>query len=44
MKELETFLVERLTPVPGVARVHTSLALNQVKLSTALPVNFGSGL
>jgi DNA-binding Lrp family transcriptional regulator len=37
-KDLERFLVECLTPIPGVAHIHTSLALSQVKSTTALPV------
>lgn len=37
-KELETFLLERLTPVPGVARIHTSVVLSEVKFTTALPL------
>jgi DNA-binding Lrp family transcriptional regulator len=37
-KDLERFILERLTPVPGVARIHTSLVLTEVKATTALPV------
>ena len=37
-KDLERFVLERLTPVPGVARIHTSLVLTEVKATTALPV------
>jgi DNA-binding Lrp family transcriptional regulator len=37
-KDLERFVLERLTPVPGVARIHTSLVLSEVKATTALPV------
>jgi DNA-binding Lrp family transcriptional regulator len=37
-KELEAFLMERLTPAPGVARIHTSMVLSEVKLTTALPI------
>jgi DNA-binding Lrp family transcriptional regulator len=37
-KELETFLMERLTPAPGVARIHTSVVLSEVKHTTALPL------
>ncbi len=29
--DLEDFLVNHLTPVPGVARIHTSLALSETK-------------
>jgi Lrp/AsnC family leucine-responsive transcriptional regulator len=41
-KDLENFLVNRLTPIPGIARIHTSLVLNEVKASTAIPVKNGS--
>jgi len=37
-KDLERFVVERLTPIPGVARIHTSLVLTEVKSTTALPI------
>jgi Lrp/AsnC family leucine-responsive transcriptional regulator len=37
-RELERFVVERLTPLPGVARIHTSLVLSEVKSTTALPL------
>ena len=37
-KDLERFVVERLTPVPGIARIHTSLVLSEVKATTAMPV------
>ena len=37
-KDLERFAVDRLTPIPGVARIHTSLALNEIKSTTALPL------
>jgi DNA-binding Lrp family transcriptional regulator len=37
-KDLERFAVERLTPIPGVARIHTSLVLSEVKATTALPL------
>ena len=37
-KDLERFVVERLTPVPGIARIHTSLVLSEVKSTTAMPV------
>jgi Lrp/AsnC family leucine-responsive transcriptional regulator len=38
-KELEHLLMEELTPIPGVAHIHTSLVLNEVKAATALPLN-----
>jgi len=37
--DLERFVIQRLTPVPGVARIHTSLVLTQVKCTTALPLS-----
>jgi Lrp/AsnC family leucine-responsive transcriptional regulator len=37
-KDLEDFLVNRLTPIPGLAHIYTSLVLNEVKSITALPL------
>lgn len=37
-KELEAFIMDRLTPIPGVARVQTSLVLDELKATTALPL------
>ncbi len=37
-KDLERFLVRKLTPTPGVARVYTNLVLSEVKSTTALPL------
>ncbi len=37
-KDLERFVIERLTPIPGIARIHTSLVLTQVKSTTCIPV------
>ena len=37
-KGLEDFVVNRLTPIPGVARIYTSLVLSEVKATTALPL------
>ena len=36
--DLEDFLINRLTPIPGVARIHTSLVLKETKNSTAIPL------
>ena len=36
-KDLERFVIERLTPVPGIARIHTSLVLTEAKSTTAVP-------
>ncbi|MBN1966092.1 MAG: Lrp/AsnC family transcriptional regulator [Anaerolineae bacterium] len=38
-KDLERFVVDQLTPVPGIAHIHTSLALAEVKATTALPLD-----
>ena len=35
-KELETFLMEKLTPIPGIARISTSIVLTEIKYTTAL--------
>lgn len=35
-KDLEKFVVDKITPIPGVARIHTSLVLVEVKTTTAL--------
>ncbi len=35
---LERFVVDRLTPIEGVARIHTSIVLSEVKATTALPL------
>ncbi len=37
-KDLERFLVRKLTPTPGVARVYTNLVLSEVKATTVLPL------
>lgn len=37
-KDLERFILHRLTPIPGVSRIYTSLVLNVVKATTALPI------
>ncbi|MBV6416103.1 MAG: Leucine-responsive regulatory protein [Steroidobacteraceae bacterium] len=37
-RDLERFLLERITPIPGVARIHTSLVLTEIKSTTALPL------
>ena len=38
-KDLERLVVQRLTPIPGVARIHTSIALSEIKQTTALPLD-----
>jgi len=37
-KDLERFVVKQLTPIPGVARIHTSLVLSEIKATTTLPL------
>ena len=37
-KELEQFVVKKLTPIPGVAQIYTSLVLSVIKSTTALPL------
>jgi Lrp/AsnC family leucine-responsive transcriptional regulator len=37
-KDLEYLVMERLTPLPSVARIHTSLVFTEVKATTALPL------
>ncbi|MCC6298845.1 MAG: Lrp/AsnC family transcriptional regulator [Anaerolineales bacterium] len=37
-KDLERFVVDKITPIPGVARIHTSLVLTEVKSTMALPL------
>jgi DNA-binding Lrp family transcriptional regulator len=37
--ELERFIVERLTTVPGIERINTSLVLHVAKSTTALPIS-----
>lgn len=38
-KHLEQFLVETLTPVPGMDKIRTSLVLSEIKKTTAVPLN-----
>lgn len=35
-KDMEQFVVERLTPVPGIARIQTSLVLAEIKETNSL--------
>lgn len=37
-KELEQFLVETLTPAPGVGRIHTNIVFSEIKATTELQV------
>ena len=36
--ELQQFLMERLTPIRGIARMQTSLVLTELKSTTTLPI------
>ena len=37
-KDLERFINQKLTPMPGMARIHTSVVLTEVKSVTELPL------
>jgi Lrp/AsnC family transcriptional regulator, leucine-responsive regulatory protein len=37
--DLERFVVNELTPLPGVARIYTSLVLTEVKVKTQIPLS-----
>ncbi|MCP5096135.1 MAG: Lrp/AsnC family transcriptional regulator [Chloroflexi bacterium] len=38
-EDLERFVVKQITPIPGIARIQTSLSLNEIKSTTSLPIN-----
>jgi DNA-binding Lrp family transcriptional regulator len=38
-KDLERFLMEQLTPIPGIARISTSLVLTEIKHTTAVALD-----
>lgn len=38
-KHLEQFLMETLTPIPGMDKIRTSLVLSEIKATTMLPVS-----
>jgi DNA-binding Lrp family transcriptional regulator len=40
-KELELFVLDRLSTIPGIAHIRTSLVLSEVKATTALDVSTG---
>jgi len=42
-RDLERFLVEMLTPIPGMDKIRTSMVLTEIKASTAVPVNGENG-
>ncbi|MCY1561753.1 DNA-binding transcriptional activator DecR [compost metagenome] len=35
---LERFILEQLTPIPGIEKIRSSFALKQVRAKTALPL------
>lgn len=41
-KHLEQFLLEQLTPLPGMDRIRTSLVLSEIKETTAVPLGRSS--
>ena len=42
-RDLERFLVEALTPLPGMDKIRTSMVLSEIKASTAVPANYPNG-
>ena len=40
-EHLETFLVETLTPVPGMDKIRTSLVLREIKKTSRIPLDDG---
>ena len=38
LAELERFILEQLTPIPGIEKIRSSFALKQVRYKTALPL------
>jgi DNA-binding Lrp family transcriptional regulator len=41
MADLEKFILEQLTPIPGIEKIRSSFALKQVRYKTALPLGLG---
>ncbi len=41
MAALERFILEQLTPIPGIEKIRSSFALKQVRYKTALPLPRG---
>lgn len=37
-RELERFVMDKLTPIPGIAQIYTSMVFSEVKSTTALPI------
>ena len=42
MAALEKFILEQLSPIPGVEKIRSSFALKQVRYKTALPLKSGA--
>ena len=42
-EDLERFILHRLSPLPGIERISTSLVVSEIKSSTALPLVQGKG-
>jgi DNA-binding Lrp family transcriptional regulator len=40
MAALERFILEQLSPIPGVEKIRSSFALKQVRYKTALPLGY----
>jgi DNA-binding Lrp family transcriptional regulator len=38
-RDLERFLMQTLTPMPGMDKIRTSMVLTEIKMTTAVPVN-----
>jgi DNA-binding Lrp family transcriptional regulator len=43
IRALERFILERLSPIPGVEKIRSSFTLKQVRYKTALPLPTGPG-
>lgn len=41
-RHLEEFLVEKLTPVPGMDKIRTSLVLREIKATTVVPIDLSA--
>jgi DNA-binding Lrp family transcriptional regulator len=41
-RHLEQFLVEKLTPMPGMDKLRTSLVLREIKSTTKVPLDLSS--
>jgi len=38
-QDLQRFLMDKLTPLPNIAHIHTRLVLTEVKSTTVLPLD-----